>query len=124
MSRRPIAMTQLEDNQVATLFISCGEGAHMRVGRRCLGMAALLAASGLANAQPAAAAETINYTYDAKGRLVKVAHSGTVNNNVMVDYGHDKADNRTVKKVTGAPTSAARFLFVPIGGMQPIPINR
>jgi len=28
------------------------------------------------------AAETITYTYDARGRLVQVNHSGTVNNNV------------------------------------------
>ena len=27
----------------------------------------------------AGASETVNYTYDAKGRLVKVAHTGTVN---------------------------------------------
>ena len=44
------------------------------------------------------AAETITYTYDAKGRVVKVVRSGTVNNNVTYDYVLDKADNR--KKVT------------------------
>jgi len=43
----------------------------------------------------AGAAETITYTYDAKGRLIKVVHTGTVNNNVQVDYNHDKANNRT-----------------------------
>jgi len=41
------------------------------------------------------AAETITYTYDAKGRLIKVVHTGTVNNNVQVNYNHDKANNRT-----------------------------
>jgi len=41
------------------------------------------------------AAETITYTYDAKGRLVRVVHTGTVNNNVQVDYSHDKSNNRT-----------------------------
>ncbi len=41
------------------------------------------------------ATETIAYSYDAKGRLVKVVRTGTVNNNVTVDYEHDKADNRT-----------------------------
>jgi len=47
--------------------------------------------------------ETINYTYDAKGRLVKVEHSGSVNNNVQSNYTIDKADNRTNLNVTGAP---------------------
>lgn len=51
----------------------------------------------------AEAAETITYTYDARGRLVKVAHSGTVNNNVITNYTYDKADNRTNKTTTGAP---------------------
>jgi hypothetical protein len=39
--------------------------------------------------------ETVVYTYDAKGRLTKVVRSGTVNNGVQAEYGHDKADNRT-----------------------------
>ena len=50
-----------------------------------------------------AATETITYTYDAKGRLVKVVRTGTVNNNVTVEYTHDKADNRTRVKVTNSP---------------------
>ena len=52
---------------------------------------------------PASAAETITYTYDAKGRLVKVVRTGSVNNNVTVDYEHDKADNRTRLKTTNSP---------------------
>jgi len=48
------------------------------------------------------AAETITYSYDARGRLVKVVHSGTVNNNVQTSYDLDKADNRTAVKTTGA----------------------
>jgi YD repeat-containing protein len=50
----------------------------------------------------AQAAETITYTYDAKGRLVKVVRSGSVNNGVTSQYSHDRADNRTNVKVTGA----------------------
>ena len=57
----------------------------------------------LATAAPAMPAETITYTYDAKGRLVKVVRTGTVNNNVTVDYEHDKADNRTRLKTTNSP---------------------
>lgn len=49
------------------------------------------------------ATETITYTYDAKGRLVLVNRSGTVNNNVVANYTYDRADNRTNVKVTGAP---------------------
>jgi hypothetical protein len=43
----------------------------------------------------ATASETINYSYDARGRLVRISHSGTVNNNVTANYVYDKADNRT-----------------------------
>lgn len=64
-------------------------------------IASLFVLAGLAAS--AQAAETITYTYDAKGRLVKVVRSGSVNNNVTVDYEHDKADNRTRVKVTNSP---------------------
>jgi hypothetical protein len=57
----------------------------------------------LLNAAPAFSAETITYTYDAKGRLAKVVRTGSVNNNVTVDYEHDKADNRTRAKTTNSP---------------------
>ena len=49
------------------------------------------------------ASEIISYTYDAKGRLVSVLHTGTVNNNVVTNYSFDKADNRVNVNVTGAP---------------------
>ena len=67
-------------------------------------MAVLLAGAAVA-AVPALAiaAETIAYKYDARGRLVEVSRSGTVNNNVVTNYGYDKADNRTVKTTTGSP---------------------
>lgn len=48
----------------------------------------------------ASASETITYTYDARGRLVQAAHSGTVNNGKSASYGYDKANNRTSKTVT------------------------
>jgi hypothetical protein len=51
----------------------------------------------------AIAAETIAYRYDARGRLVRVERSGTVNDNVMTNYSFDKADNRLVKTTTGSP---------------------
>lgn len=51
----------------------------------------------------AGAAETITYTYDAKGHVVKVVHTGTVNNNLTSDYTYDKAHNRKSKVVTNSP---------------------
>jgi hypothetical protein len=55
--------------------------------------AAVLAVAGLAAASWAS--ETITYTYDARGRLVKVERSGTINNGVKAEYNYDKGDNRT-----------------------------
>lgn len=63
----------------------------------------LLALAGLAVAAAAVAAETLTYSYDARGRLVKVEHSGNVNNGVVTNYQYDKADNRTLKNTTGVP---------------------
>lgn len=62
-------------------------------------------AGAIAWSAPAAANETITYTYDAKGRLVAVVHSGTVNNGVQATYTYDPADNRTNVTVTGATGS-------------------
>ena len=51
----------------------------------------------------AGASETVNTSYDARGRLVAVSRSGTVNNNVVTNYSYDKADNRTNKTTSGSP---------------------
>lgn len=63
----------------------------------------VLAGAMLALGSAAQAAETLTYTYDARGRLVKVERSGSVNNGVVTTYGHDKANNRTAKATTGSP---------------------
>jgi hypothetical protein len=67
-------------------------------------IALLLTGAGLA-AAPALvlAAETITYRYDARGRLIGVERSGSVNTNIVTNYSYDKADNRVVKKTTGSP---------------------
>lgn len=52
----------------------------------------------------ASAGETVTYTYDARGRLIKVVHSGTVNNNNQVCYQLDKVGNRTRVKATVGST--------------------
>lgn len=72
--------------------------AALALGALGLAAAALRLGSG-----QAFAAETITFTYDARGRLVKVEHSGTVNNNVVTNYTIDRADNRTNKTTTGSP---------------------
>jgi uncharacterized protein RhaS with RHS repeats len=54
----------------------------------------------------ASAAETITYTYDVHGRLVKVVHGGAVNNGVTATYVYDAADNRTSVTVTGSSNPA------------------
>lgn len=69
-----------------------------RLFRIAIGAALVSASSGAARS-----AETITYSYDAKGRLVKTQRSGTVNNGVVTDYEHDKADNRRRVKTTGSP---------------------
>ncbi len=51
------------------------------------------------------ATETITYTYDARGRLMKVERKGSVNNNVTTEYQFDKADNRT-KVIVTSPNSS------------------
>ena len=68
-----------------------------------LALFALTLSAGLLVAGTAQATETITYTYDAKGRLIKVVHTGTVNNNLTVDYAHDAADNRTNVTTTNSP---------------------
>ena len=71
----------------------------MRNKRRIAAAGALLFGAG---AGPALANETITYSYDARGRLIQVARTGTVNNGVTTSYQFDKADNRTSKTTTGS----------------------
>ena len=70
-----------------------------KIDRVTLALAAALCAAA------AMAAETVVYTYDARGRLVKVVRTGGVNNNVSATYSYDKADNRTNVNVA-SPNSA------------------
>jgi hypothetical protein len=62
---------------------------------------------------PAAAQETLGYTYDGRGRLVTVTHSGTANNGVNSCYAYDATDNRTAATVStsGACTIAGPVTF-------------
>lgn len=55
----------------------------------------------------ASGSETVTYSYDARGRLVQVSHSGSVNNGVQANYSYDRADNRTNVTVAGTGGPAA-----------------
>lgn len=60
---------------------------------------------GLAVISPSRADENITYTYDLRGRLIKVVRSGSINNGVQTTYVYDKADNRTAVTLgAGGPT--------------------
>jgi len=56
-------------------------------------------------AATAIAGETIGYSYDARGRLLNVVHSGSINAHLGVSYSYDEADNRTSVNVA-APNQA------------------
>lgn len=72
----------------------------------------------LAIAAPILASETIAYEYDAKGRLVRVVRSGTVNNGVVAQYDYDRADNRSNVSTSGSPYGS------PTPTPTPAPTNR
>ena len=56
----------------------------------------------LLTSSSAGATESITYKYDARGRLIEVKRTGTVNNNVQTNYTHDKANNRKTVVITGS----------------------
>jgi YD repeat-containing protein len=78
-------------------------------------------------AAPAQAAETINYTYDALGRVKSATHAGGDNAGMVINYAYDKAGNRTEYKVTGSKNKG-RFdgvvIVVPLNGFTIIPIGQ
>lgn len=81
----------------------------------------VLAASAAALVPIAAfASETVTYGYDAKGRLIQVGHSGSVNNGLTATYAYDAADNRTNVTTAGA---TGGVIVVPLSGLTVIPIT-
>lgn len=54
----------------------------------------------------AGASEVVTYTYDAKGRLVRVQHNGGPVSGVDKQYSYDKADNRQQVSVGGASSGS------------------
>ena|SRR5450759_698546 len=73
----------------------------MRLRRRFVLSAPIFLAMAVGLVQQAVAQETVSYTYDARGRVVTVAHSGASNNGVSASYTYDKAENRSNVTVTG-----------------------
>lgn len=61
----------------------------------------VLLASILVLPTSALAQETITYSYDGKGRLIKVERTGGPNDGVVTEYSYQKADNRKKVKTTG-----------------------
>ena len=91
-------------------------GVHMIMHRTLL-LGSLWVVMGSVQAH---ASETITYSYDAQGRLMTVAHSGSVNANAQSAYSFDNADNRTNVTVTNA---GSKVVVVPLGtGFNIIPI--
>jgi YD repeat-containing protein len=86
----------------------------------------LLAGLVIPLAQAAEAGETIAYSYDSLGRLVRVEHQGTVNSGISASYSYDPADNRTNVTVEGvpavigggfeAPETGTGYVYRPAGG--------
>lgn len=68
-----------------------------QIKRACMGF--FLACS---NPWIAQASETITYIYDARGRIVQVDHTGSVNNGVRSTNSYDQAGNRTGATLSGS----------------------
>ena len=68
----------------------------------------------------ASASETVTYSYDAKGRLTQVTHSGGPNDGAVAAYGFDAADNRTSVTTTGFRPPV---VVIPLNGLTVIPLT-
>lgn len=54
------------------------------------------------NASAVSDVESVTYSYDARGRLIRVVRTGGVNDNVQTQYTYDKANNRKTVVTTGS----------------------
>ncbi len=71
------------------------------VTRNAAGLLAAACAS-LATAVPAFAAETVTYSYDARGRLVEVNHTTGLQAGAKTEYTWDENGNMKRRKTTGS----------------------
>jgi len=89
-------------------------GAFGRLPQLC--RRAVFLAAGLIWLSPALATDTVTYSYDARGRLITVAHSGTAPNaGIASSYSYDKADNRTQLVVSPSLTLSLSPTTLPGG---------
>lgn len=80
-------------------------------------MAACLGAS-LGFATVAAAQSTVQYTYDALGRVISADYGA----GKTVSYTYDKAGNRTSQVTTGFPAAPVKVVVLPLLGGLVIPL--
>lgn len=72
-------------------------------------------------ATPVAAEESVTYTYDALGRLVKAETAGGPNDQLKHQTTYDPAGNRSNYKVENA---RLRVVVLPLNGFTIIPIEQ
>jgi len=108
----------------------------MRFFRNCVShphLSTALAIGALSFFTQCRAQEVITYSYDAMGRVTRVARSGGVVTGSVTGYQYDKADNRKAVTVTNSPRGdsggsagggngpALGYVVVPLNGFTAIP---
>jgi hypothetical protein len=91
---------------------------------RFLAGTAVLALVAAIHPPPLPAGETITYTYDALGRLVKAQSSGSINNNHARSLCYDPAGNRTQMRSDSAGAVASCTGGSPTPTPTPTPTNQ
>jgi hypothetical protein len=85
------------------------------------GQCFLLAGSALALATAVQASETVTYSYDSLGRLIRVERGVTDTGGVKAEYSYDPADNRTKVTVDAAATPVPAPSPPPPAALPPPP---
>ena len=101
----------------------------MRSARRVTATALIGGAAATLAATAAQAGETASYSYDARGRLTKVARvmtsSGGATQTAETNYAYDRADNRLTRSTSGsinvAPTGGA--VVLPLDELIVLPVG-
>lgn len=86
----------------------------MRLALRLVALAVVCGA-----ATSVAASESVTYSYDKQGRLIKSSYAGGPNNGVIIGESYDKTGNRIRYTITG---DKSKMIVVPINGLTVIPL--